>query len=139
MPVIDRIDEKKYGRLLAKHLPQVITSDEEQDRLAEILLNLTLPPRDLPPEESKLAELLARLVEDYELKSRVGKLRRFTPLQTLVHLMEELQLRQVDLVDVFGSQSIVSDVLNGRRRINQTHARRLAARFRLSPELFLQG
>ena len=35
---MDRIDEKKYGRLLAKHLPQVIESDEEQDRLAEIPL-----------------------------------------------------------------------------------------------------
>lgn len=137
MPVTDRLDEKKYGRLLAKHLPKIITTDEEQDRLAEVLINLTIPPRQLSLEESRLADLLARLIEDYEHKSRVGHVRRFTPLETLRHLVEDLQLKQADLVDIFGTQSIVSDVLNGRRRINQTHARRLAARFRLSPELFL--
>ncbi|MBY0506810.1 MAG: hypothetical protein K2X03_23020 [Bryobacteraceae bacterium] len=137
MPVIDRLDEKKYGRLLAKHLPQVIDSDAEQDRLAEILLHLTLPPRELSPEETKLANLLARLIEDYEIKSRAGQVKHFTPLETLQHLVQEHGLKQADLVDVFGSQSIVSDVLNGRRRINQTHARRLSARFRLAVDLFL--
>jgi HTH-type transcriptional regulator/antitoxin HigA len=137
MPVIDRFDEKKYGRLLAKHLPQVIDNDAEQDRLAEVLLHLTVPERELSPEESKLADLIGRLVEDYENQTRVNKLRRFTPLETLQHLIEDLNLKQADLVDVFGTQSIVSDVLAGRRRINQTHARRLAERFRMSIDVFL--
>lgn len=137
MPVIDHLDEKKYGRLLAKHLPQVINTDEEQDRLAEILMQLTASSRTPSPEETKLAELIGRLVDDYELKSRVGKVKRFTPLETLQHLVEDLGLKQADLIDVFGSQSIVSDVLAGRRRINQNHARRLADRFRLSIDVFM--
>ena len=40
MPVIDVIDEKKYGRLLAKYLPGVILGDDEHDRLAGLLMKL---------------------------------------------------------------------------------------------------
>ncbi len=135
--MVDRIDEKKYGRLLAKYLPRVIETDEEQDRLAEMLLQLTIPPRELSPEEAKLAKLLGRLVEDYEIKARLGQVKRFTPRETLQHLVEDLGLKQVDLIDVFGSQSIVSEVLQGRRKINLTQARRLAVRFRLAVDLFI--
>ena len=49
MPIV--MDEKKYGRLVAKHLPAVIETDEEQDRLAEILMRMTIPRRELPAEE----------------------------------------------------------------------------------------
>ena len=86
MPVMDRIDEKKYGRLLAKHLPRVIETDGEQDRLAETILQLTIPARELSPEEAKLAGLLGRLVEDYEIKTRLGQAKRFTPRETLQDL-----------------------------------------------------
>ncbi len=137
MPVMDRIDEKKYGRLLAKYLPRVIETDEEQDRLAGTLLQLTIPARELSPEEAKLAGLLGRLVEDYEIKARLGQVKRFTPRETLQHLVQDLGLKQVDLIDVFGSQSIVSEVLQGRRKINLTQARRLAVRFRLTVDLFI--
>ena len=42
MPVIDAIDDKKYGRLLARYIPAVIRSDEEHDRLAGFLMKLSL-------------------------------------------------------------------------------------------------
>ena len=87
----------------------MIETDEEQDRLAEVLLHLTIPARELLPEEAKLAGLLGRLVEDYELKTRLGQAKRFTPRETLQHLVEDLGLNQADLIDVFGSQSIVSE------------------------------
>lgn len=114
-----------------------IQTDAEQDRLAETLLHLTIPPRDISPEERKLIDLLGRLVEDYEHRSRAGKVKHFTPLETLQILVEDQRLKQADLVDIFGTQSVVSEVLNGRRRINQTQARRLATRFHLSIEVFL--
>ena len=115
----------------------MIETDEEQDRLAEVLLHLTIPARELSPEEAKLAGLLGRLVEDYEFKTRLGHVKRFTPRETLQDLVEDLGLKQADLIDVFGSQSIVSEVLQGRRKINLTQARRLAVRFRLTVDLFI--
>jgi transcriptional regulator with XRE-family HTH domain len=37
---------------------------------------------------------------------------------------------------VFGTPSIVSEVLNGKRELNKEHIRRLSERFGVSPELF---
>ena len=43
-----------------------------------------------------------------------GRLQGLEPKALLHHLMEEGGLRQVDLVDCFGSQSVVSAVMAGR-------------------------
>jgi HTH-type transcriptional regulator/antitoxin HigA len=51
-------------------------------------------------------------------------------------LMEQHGLKQKDLVDIFSTPSIVSEVLNGKRELSKEHIRRLSARFHLSPELF---
>jgi len=50
--------------------------------------------------------------------------------------MEVHQLRQKDLIDVFGTESIVSDVLHGKRDLTKEHIRRLSARFHVSPAVF---
>jgi HTH-type transcriptional regulator / antitoxin HigA len=50
--------------------------------------------------------------------------------------MEEHHLLQKDLTDVFGTPSIVSEVLNRKRELNKEQIARLSARFHVSPELF---
>jgi HTH-type transcriptional regulator/antitoxin HigA len=50
--------------------------------------------------------------------------------------MEAHKLRQKDLVDVFGTESIVSDVLNGKRNLTKEHIRRLSTRFHVSWSVF---
>ncbi|MFN7923737.1 MAG: hypothetical protein U0Q16_26785 [Bryobacteraceae bacterium] len=137
MPIAQEIDHKKYGRLLAKHAPAVIRSDEEHDRLADLLMKLALSDHRTP-EDDRLVELLERLLDDYDERRMSGRLEMLTPLALLEHLMEEGGLRQVDLVDCFGSQSVVSAVLAGKRRINSEHARRLSTRFGLPLAMFLQ-
>src|ERR1017187_7680725 len=137
MPLIEAIDEKKYGRLLAKYLPAVIRSDDEHDRLAELLMKLALSDQRTA-EEERLIELLERLVDDYDERRMKGSLEVLEPLALLEHLMEEGGLKQVDLVDCFGSQSIVSAVMTGKRQINGEHARRLSRRFGLPLALFLR-
>ena len=135
MPVIDAIDDKKYGRLLAKYIPAVIRSDEEHDRLAELLMKLSLSDNKTA-EEVRLIELLERLVDDYDERRMEGRLQALEPLALLEHLMKEGGLRQVDLVDCFGSQSVVSAVVAGKRRISAGHARRLSGRFGLPLAMF---
>ena len=137
MPVIDAIDEKKYGRLLAKYLPGVIRNDGEHDRLAGLLMKLALS-EERTAEEERLVELLERLVDDYDERRMKGRLEALEPLALVEHLMEEGGLRQVDLVDCFGSQSVVSAVMAGKRPINSEHARRLSRRFGLPLAMFLR-
>jgi len=137
MPVIDAVDEKEYGRLLAKYLPGVIRSDQEHDRLAGLLMKLALAA-ERTAEENRLIELLERLVDDYDERRMRGGLEALEPLGLLEHLMEEGSLKQVDLVDCFGSQSVVSAVMAGKRQINSEHARRLSRRFGLPLAMFLR-
>jgi HTH-type transcriptional regulator/antitoxin HigA len=50
--------------------------------------------------------------------------------------MDQHDLKQKDLVDVFGTPSVVSEILNGKRELNKGHIERLSERFGVSPELF---
>jgi HTH-type transcriptional regulator/antitoxin HigA len=52
-------------------------------------------------------------------------------------LMDRRGLRQADLLPVFGSRSVASEVLSGKREPSKTHIRRLAGFFHVSAELFL--
>jgi HTH-type transcriptional regulator / antitoxin HigA len=51
-------------------------------------------------------------------------------------LMDQHELRQADLPEV-GPQSVVSEILSGRRELTLPHIRGLAKRFHLNPAAFL--
>ena len=57
-------------------------------------------------------------------------------LEVLHFLMDQHGLKQKDLADVFGTPSIVSEVLTGKRQLNKHHIQRLSRRYHVSPELF---
>ena len=58
--------------------------------------------------------------------------------EMLRSLMLDHGLRQSDVPEL-GAQSVVSAVLGGKRRISAEQAIRLGRRFRLDPEVFLNG
>ena len=58
------------------------------------------------------------------------------PSRSFRHLMEAHNLRQKDLLDVFRTESIASEVLHGKRELTRDHIRRLSARFGVSPAVF---
>ena len=51
-------------------------------------------------------------------------------------LMDQYGLTLSDLPEI-GSKSMVSRVLNGQRKLTLEHAKKLAARFGISPALFI--
>jgi HTH-type transcriptional regulator/antitoxin HigA len=56
--------------------------------------------------------------------------------EALQFLMDEHQLTQSDLPEV-GSQGVVSEILNGKRKLNVRQIRELAIRFGISPAVFI--
>ena len=122
-----------YADLLSQTQPEVIGSEEQNDRYIRILEDLT-SRESVTGAEEKLIALLTLLVEEYE--ERTYPVAESTPVEMIRHLMEANDLRQKDLVDVFGTASIVSDVLNGKRDLAKEHIRRLSARFHVSPAVF---
>ena len=137
MAQVGVLDEKKYGRLLGRSRPRIIHSDDEFDRLAADLeaLDAIQEKRELHAEELELQALLAHLCTEYE--DRTVAPPTSSPLDVLKFLMDQNGLRPADLLEVFGSRPVISQVLSGRREISKAHARRLAVRFHLSVEAFI--
>ena len=128
------LDAKSYGQLLRRTLPHVIRIDDEYQRLAAELLRMD-ERDDATREETDLAELLTILMDEYE--SRRYPIRKASPQHTLHHLMEARNLTQKDLWKLFGSKGITSEVFHGKRAISKTHAKKLAAFFHVTPDLFI--
>lgn len=82
-----------------------------------------------------LLDVVGTFVRDYE--ERHVDLPQASPAAMLRFLMDQHDLRQTDLAAIFGSQSNVSEVLNGKREINARQARALAKRFTVSPVAFI--
>jgi HTH-type transcriptional regulator/antitoxin HigA len=61
---------------------------------------------------------------------------RAKPVEVLRFLIEQHGLKQKDLAEVFGTRSIVSEVLSGKRKLNREHIERLSQKFHVSPEVF---
>jgi HTH-type transcriptional regulator / antitoxin HigA len=128
------VNKRRYAQLLTRALPQVIHTEAENDRCVRALETLH-DSGSLTAEKERLAELLTLLIEDFE--DRHYQLRAAGPIQAVRELMDANGLKQVDLLDVFGTASVASEVLRGKRNLSKVHVCKLAERFHTSPELFL--
>jgi HTH-type transcriptional regulator/antitoxin HigA len=78
--------------------------------------------------------LLTVLIEAYEEK--YYPVRALSPVEVLTELMAANNLKQKDLAPLFGSESIVSEVLHSKREMNKKHIEKLSQRFNVSPAVF---
>ena len=132
---VRKIDPTRYKKLLSRTMPVVIETEEENERMLAIVEKLMDKGEAISPEEEKILKLLARLIEDFEM--RYYHPREATPLEVLQHLMESRGAKQSHLWEVFGSKGIASEVLSGKRGISKTHARALADYFHVPADLFI--
>ncbi|MGA8146925.1 MAG: helix-turn-helix domain-containing protein [Gallionellaceae bacterium] len=82
-----------------------------------------------------LLEIVGDIIAIYE--DRHYPIADAEPREVLRLLMEQNSLQQKDLAAELGSQSVVSEILGGKRAINARQAKALAARFAISPGAFL--
>ena len=113
--------------------PEVIRDEKQNQDYIRRLEKLT-SKKSLNRAEEKLIELLVVLIDDFEAKHY--PVPDASPVAIVRHLMEAHNLRQKDLLDVFGTESIASEVLHGKRELTRDHIRRLSARFGVSPAVF---
>jgi len=129
------LDPVAYGKLLALELPQPIQNGREFDRMVARLEELDFAERKLTREEQALREILAALIEVYDDERH--HLPQQPPHDMVKYLMEQRGLKQADLVPLLGSRAQVSDLVNGKRGISKTQAKKLAEYFGVSAELFI--
>ena len=109
------------------------TDTDYREALARLELLFDAP---VGTRESDEADVLAILIDDYEKVNFA--IEAPDPIEAIKIRMEEMELRQTDLVPVIGGKNRVSEILNRRRRMTLGMIRRLAARLNLSPSLLIQ-
>jgi len=130
-----KYDPHAYANLLVEYMPGVIETEKENEKALEFVGRL-MNKRKRSPEEERVLNLLVTLIEDFEEKVYpMGE--TSNPAVALRELMSEHELKQVDMLDIFGSQGVVSQVLNGKREISKSQAKKLSQRFRLPIDMFI--
>jgi len=85
--------------------------------------------------ESDEADVLGLLIDEYEKKHY--PVEAPDPIEAIKIRMEEMQLKQKDLVSVIGCSSRVSDILNRRRKLTVEMIRNLNRQLNISPKTLI--
>ncbi len=129
------LNKEEYIKLLSETVPRIIDTEIEHKRLLNEVDKLMDLGENLTDEQAEVLQLLVTLIEQYEDKHY--QLKAATPLEILHELMSVRQLKQKDVVEIFGSKGITSEVINGKRSISKNQAKALGDFFHVSYTLFL--
>ena len=110
-----------------------IKTEKDYDEALQRLDVLFDSPAGYP--ESDEADILALLVEDYEKVHY--QIDVPDPVEAIKIRMEQMNLKQSDLVNEFGSKSRVSEVLNRKRKLSVEMIRRLSVKLNLPVKVLI--
>lgn len=124
---------KTYIELLQAFPPRPIKSKEELLATQKVIDSL-IDRAPLTTDEEDYLNVLGTLIYEYERS--IETIPDIYGVELLKVLMVERGLRQKDLVPIFKTESIISDILKSRRQLTTRHIQELAELFRLSPAAF---
>lgn len=110
-----------------------IKTESDYRLTLQMLDNLFDAPIGTP--ESDEADLLALMIDEYEKEHY--PIEAPDPIEAIKIRMEEMQLKQIDLVNEIGGKSRVSEILNKKRKLTVEMIRKLTTRLNLSPGLLI--
>jgi HTH-type transcriptional regulator/antitoxin HigA len=131
---MNKATEEQYLALVRAFPLVSIHNDAHLDEAIAVIDKLLDIPERTTAEEEYL-QALTDLVAAYEDAHVV--IPTVSGLDALRYLMEENGLTQADLIPDFGTRSIVSEVLAGKRHLALTHITRLAERFGVPADVFI--
>jgi HTH-type transcriptional regulator / antitoxin HigA len=129
-------NKKSYIDLIIDFPPRPIHSAEELDSVQRVIYDL-IDRGNLTIDEEDYISVLGTLVTQYEQVHH--PIPDIYGVELIEALLEEFDLKQKDLVPIFKTESIVSAVLNGHRKLMTEHIEKLAAFFHVSPAVFFMS
>ncbi|MFC0668370.1 helix-turn-helix domain-containing protein [Azotobacter chroococcum] len=109
-------------------------NEDDYDALVEALDELLVIVGDDENHPlATLASYMGDLIEAYDEAHR--PMPKVSGVEMLRYLMQEHGLTQADLPEI-GAQSVVSELLSGKRRLNVRHIRALSERFGVPADVF---
>lgn len=128
--------DRIYDALVTRFVPRVLHDGRDYGQAMAIIDDL-LGKDELRPSEKDYLDLITRLVADYEAEHH--PVQDVNGIEMLRFLMAQHGLKQKDLVDIFKTPSILSEVLSGKRELNKSHIEGLSRRFHVSPAVFFEA
>ena len=125
---------EQYLQLLQDFPPRPIASEEEFELTQERIDRLLDKP-ELSRAEADYLDVLGTLVYEYESQQE-DLIPDIYGIELLKALITEYGLKQKDLLPIFKTESIVSEILKGKRQLTVRHIQELAEFFKLSPVVF---
>ena len=119
---------------LVEQFPPVKIRTAEQAKATESQIEELLAQPKLSRAEEPYVDLLSDLLADWE--DATVKIPDIDGVELLRALLEDRGLRQKDLVGVFATESVASEVIAGRRELSRKHIEGLARFFKISPAVF---
>lgn len=92
---------------------------------------------DVNTKEGDKAELLSLLIENYENEHYA--IEAPDPIEAIKIRMEELNMRQQDLVGILGGKSRVSEILNKKKRLTVDMIRELEKKLQISASVLVNN
>jgi HTH-type transcriptional regulator / antitoxin HigA len=126
-------ESETYLNLFQRYTPRPIRSEAQLEQVQEVI-DALIDNGELTSDEKDYLDVLGTLVYEYE--QTLDPLPDIYGVELLKVLIEERELKQKDLVPVFRTESIISDVLHGRRQLTTRHIQELAEFFNVSPAVF---
>jgi HTH-type transcriptional regulator/antitoxin HigA len=126
-------DRNEYVHLL-EALPPVKIRTSEQAATTEAQIEKLMARPALSDAERAYVDLLSDLLADWE--DATVEIPDVHGAELVRALLAEHGLRQKDLVGVFATESVVSEVLAGRRELTRKHIEALARFFKVTPAAF---
>ncbi len=118
------------------HQLEIIRTDDAYEAaLSEVGLLMESDPDPETPDGKKL-ELLVHLVSDFE--DRNTTLPKSDPVEAIVFRMDQMGLKQSDLVPYIGSRSKVSEILSRKRQLTLSMIQALNAGLGIPAEVLIQ-
>lgn len=125
-----------YKELLQTVVPRPIGSQRAYDRALKQIERLMRKAKKTPAED-EMIELLATLIEQYEIRQGYAD-PAISPRDRLLGLMEARGLSQTQLSRDSGvPRTTINEILGGKRGISKLNAVRLAKFFRVPVEEFV--
>lgn len=123
-----------YQKLISVHPLKQIKNEREYKssiKLYEELIDTYKETNDL----NDYLIVLAMLIENYE--NEKYPIENADPVDIMKFLMEEKNIKQAQLAKAFGSQSVVSEVLNKKRGLTLKYIYNMADIFNVKPQIFV--
>lgn len=127
----------RFEDLVAQMPPQAIVDDVQLESTIE-MIDALMASGKLTKGQASYMETLVQLVQAYEAAHHRIDIDGISGLDSLKHLMDANDMNASDLARLLGVHvSMGSKILKGDRALTVDHLKKLAARFKVSPQLFI--